>query len=256
MSIQQLERFKILVVGDNCDDTYVYGTVDRLSPETPVPVLKQTKIVTKNGMVGNVVDNLKQLGCNVDMCSNCPSQIQKTRYVDERSGYHLLRVDSETTVDSWDMETPDPIDTYDAIVISDYNKGFVDYRHIEDLRETFSGPMFLDTKKTDLAAFDGIFVKINELEYNRSNSINDQLIVTLGSRGAMYKTKHETYFSAPKVEVFDVCGAGDTFLSALTYRYLQTQDVSNSIEFAIKASSITVTHNGNYAPTLEEIYAA
>ena len=56
--------------------------------------------------------------------------------------------------------------------------------------------------------------------------------------------------------MFDVCGAGDTFLSALTYQYLQSHDVTNSIEFAIKASSITVAHNGNYAPTLEEIHAA
>lgn len=255
MNIQLQERLKILVVGDNCNDTYVYGTVDRLSPETPVPVLKQTKIVTKNGMVGNVIDNLSQLGCDVHSCSNCPTRIEKTRYVDERSGYHLLRVDNEKTVDSWDMLTPDPIDTYDAIVISDYNKGFIDYTHIQKLRETFSGPMFLDTKKTNLSAFDGIFVKINELEYSRRDSINDQLIVTLGARGAMHKAKDETYFAAPKVEVFDVCGAGDTFLSALTYRYLQTQDVANSIEFAIKASSITVAHNGNYAPTLEEIYA-
>jgi len=72
----------------------------------------------------------------------------------------------------------------------------------------------------------------------------------------VYKAQDESYFPAPAVEVFDVCGAGDTFLSALTYQYLQSQDVRTSIEFAIKASSITVAHNGNYAPTLEEIHAA
>lgn len=231
--------------------------VDRISPETPVPVLKQTRIITKNGMVSNVKDNLDKLGCITHSCSNCPSKIQKTRYVDERSGYHLLRVDKEKTLDKWDMITPDPIDSYDAIVISDYGKGFVDYAHIEKLREDFRGPMFLDTKKTDLAAFNNIFVKINELEYNRRDSINNQLIVTLGDRGAMYKVfNHEEYYCAPEVEVFDVCGAGDTFLSAFAYKYLQTESVSSSMDFAIMAASKTVSHNGNYAPTLEEINAA
>ena len=117
--------------------------------------------------------------------------------------------------------------------------------------------MFLDTKKTNLAAFHGIFVKINELEYSRRVSINDKLIVTLGSRGAMYKTgrdpKHETIFHAPKVEVFDVCGAGDTFLAALTFGYCSYRNIETAIDFANKAASIAVTHSGNYAPTMEEL---
>lgn len=51
----------------------------------------------------------------------------------------------------------------------------------------------------------------------------------------------------------DVTGAGDTFLSALTYMYLQTKDMLQSIEFANKAASITVQHVGVYAPELKDI---
>ena len=58
---------------------------------------------------------------------------------------------------------------------------------------------------------------------------------------------------APTVEVSDVCGAGDTFLAALVYRYIESKDIIDAIEFAVRASSITVQHLGNYAPTLEEI---
>ena len=57
----------------------------------------------------------------------------------------------------------------------------------------------------------------------------------------------------PEVEVADVTGAGDTFLAALTYQYLATNSIEDAIKFANKASSITVQHVGNYAPTLEEI---
>lgn len=254
--IQPQKRYKILLVGDSCVDEYVYGIVDRLSPESPVPVLKQTGKETKSGMAANVKENLEMLGCEIDFITNSESVV-KTRYIDERSGYHLLRVDQDTALTPWSGRMPFALESYDAIVISDYGKGFINYDHIDDLRKNFTGPMFLDTKKTDLAAFHGIFVKINEIEYNRRVSINDRLIVTLGNRGAMYKTgsdpKHETSYPAPKVEVFDVCGAGDTFLSALTYEYLRTNCIEGAIKFAIKAAAITVRHNGNYAPTLGEI---
>jgi sugar/nucleoside kinase (ribokinase family) len=60
-------------------------------------------------------------------------------------------------------------------------------------------------------------------------------------------------FPAESVEVVDVTGAGDTFLAALTYQFLETQNIAAAIRFAIKASTITVQHFGVYAPTLEEI---
>lgn len=246
----------ILLIGDHCTDEYVYGTVDRLSPESPVPILKETRRETKPGMAANVKVNLENLGCRVDFITNS-EHIVKTRYIDERSGYHLLRVDQENEIVAWSGRMPFDIESYDCIVISDYGKGFLDYDHISTLRENFTGPIFLDTKKTDLACFHGIFVKINELEYSRRVSINHSMIVTLGSRGAMWKTgrdpKHETYYPAPKVEVFDVCGAGDTFLAAVAYRYIKDRNIESSIKFAIQASACTVTHDGNYAPTLGEI---
>lgn len=255
-NIQAHLSFSILLIGDSCTDEYVYGTVDRLSPESPVPVLKETRRETKPGMAANVKVNLEILGCRVDLITNSENII-KTRYIDERSGYHLLRVDQENEIVAWSGRMPFDIETYDAIVISDYGKGFLDYHHIETLRQNFTGPIFLDTKKTDLAAFHNIFVKINEVEYSRRISINDQLIITLGSQGAMYKTgrdpKYETRFPAPKVEVFDVCGAGDTFLAAVAYKYVIDLDIKSAIEFAIRASACTVMHNGNYAPTLGEI---
>jgi D-glycero-beta-D-manno-heptose-7-phosphate kinase len=255
-STQPQAKYKILLIGDNCDDVYQYGTVDRLSPESPVPVLRQTRKETKPGMAANVKVNLEALGGEVDFITNA-EPIIKTRYIDERSGYHLLRVDQEDNVVPWSGCTSFAVEEYDCIVISDYGKGFLDYDHISTLRENFTGPIFLDTKKTDLACFHGIFVKINELEYSRRISINHSMIVTLGSRGAMWKTgrdpRHETYYPAPKVEVFDVCGAGDTFLAALAYKYINDQNIESAIKFAIKASARTVMHNGNYAPTLEEI---
>jgi bifunctional ADP-heptose synthase (sugar kinase/adenylyltransferase) len=248
------KKFKVLLIGDTCIDEYRYGYVERISPEAPVPILKFSHTETKPGMVGNVELNLKKLGVNVHIVSSKPSL--KTRLIDIKSKQQLLRIDNDVISEPLSMDQLDTIDlsVFDAITISDYNKGFVSYDIIQYLRRKFVGPMFLDTKKQDLSRFHGIFVKINELEYKARFGINDQLIVTLGDRGAMYKRfNEELLFPVPKIEVIDVCGAGDTFLAALTYRFLESNNINVAINFANRASTITVQHMGNYAPTLEEI---
>ena len=55
----------ILVLGDLMLDRYSWGTVDRISPEAPIPVLKLAREEVRLGGAGNVVMNLKTLGCNV-----------------------------------------------------------------------------------------------------------------------------------------------------------------------------------------------
>ena len=245
--IQQPKQFKILLIGDDCVDVYQYGTVDRISPEAPVPVFESTYKETKPGMAGNVLRNLEVLGCEVDYLHSETST--KTRLIDVRSKQQIVRIDSDSRCTPLTFDTVIP-PGYDAIVVSDYNKGTVTYELLKELRKGFAGPILVDTKKTDLAQLEGCIVKINQLEYNRITSECTNLIVTLGDRGAKWNDIH---FTSKRVEVADVCGAGDTFLAALTYDYLVEDSISHAINFAIRASAITVQHIGNYAPTLKEI---
>ena len=55
------------------------------------------------------------------------------------------------------------------------------------------------------------------------------------------------------VEVFDVCGAGDTFFSAMACAYLVTKKFDIAIKFANRCANISVQRLGTHAPTLEEI---
>ena len=82
----------ILVIGDSCIDEFIYCDIERICPEAPVPVLKPTKSKYNRGMASNVVENLKALGAKVDLITNIES-IKKTRYVDNRSGQMVMRVD-------------------------------------------------------------------------------------------------------------------------------------------------------------------
>jgi D-beta-D-heptose 7-phosphate kinase/D-beta-D-heptose 1-phosphate adenosyltransferase len=248
MTTQAQKKYKILLIGDSCIDIYQYGNVDRISPEAPVPIFVPTHSEQREGMAGNVYSNLIALGCSVDII--CGHKSKKTRLVDSRSKQQILRIDDD--VISSPVSSVDT-DGYDAVVISDYNKGIVSYELIKSLILKSTLPIFVDTKKKNLKEFDGCYVKINELEYSTATSLpNDSwLITTRGKAGSTYNGRQ---FPAPIVgEVTDVTGAGDTFLAALTYEFLNKQDIDQAIEFANKAASITVQHLGCYAPNLEEI---
>lgn len=246
---QQPKRLKVILIGDSCIDEYHYGTVDRISPEAPVPIFVPKRIVSKNGMAANVSENLKALG--VEVISYFGKNSVKVRMIDERSNQHLMRIDTDIQSEELSFNTYFPNDV-DGIIISDYNKGFVSYELIERLIST-GIQVFIDTKKKNLHAFSGAFVKINQIEFNGAKTLpesDENLIVTMGKEGVMWNKK---MYDVPDVEISDVCGAGDTFLAAFAYEYLQTKSGDKAIEFAIKAAAITVQHIGVYAPTLEEI---
>lgn len=250
MDTAQQTKYRILLIGDDCNDVYTYGHVKRISPEAPVPIFEPRYTIYKDGMAGNVRENLQALGCDVDFLRGKPSE--KNRLIDERTKQQLLRVDRDVESDPITFETAIP-PVYDAIVISDYNKGTVSYELIEELVKEVNVPIFVDTKKTDLARLDGCYVKINALEKSRATSlpVPNKLIITHGDNGAEWDS---WVFPAEVAgDVVDVCGAGDTFLAALVYKFLETKHIPDAIKFANKAAAITVQHIGVHAPRLEEI---
>jgi D-beta-D-heptose 7-phosphate kinase/D-beta-D-heptose 1-phosphate adenosyltransferase len=251
-NIQPHKKFKVLLIGDSCLDEYYYGTCDRLNPEAPVPVLKILRRESKPGMAANVKENLESFGCEVKFITSQTQSIKK-RYIDERSKQHIVRVDEDYQSDPLILgPIGSTFEKYDAIVISDYDKGFMTYQNVESIRTCYPGPIFIDTKKRDLARFEGCYVKINEQEYRQSISKCNNLIVTLGSRGAQYRGL--SYSPCP-TEVVDVCGAGDTFLAALTFEFLKSQCMDRAINFANQCASITVRHRGVYSLTQNDLSA-
>ena len=178
---------KILIIGESCLDVFTYGTCDRLCPEAPVPVFKSNYVNENQGMAMNVYNNVESLGVKSDLMTNTNwKQIKKTRFIYERTNHMFIRVD--TNDDDYQKCKIKKIkfDNYDAVVISDYNKGFIseeDIRHVSK-----NHPLtFLDTKKT-LGEWcsDITFIKINLVEYERSKKFVDEIhkgdvIITMGS---------------------------------------------------------------------------
>ena len=241
----QQKQLKILLIGDSCTDEYVYGTCNRLNPEAPVPILNFKRKDTTKGMAWNVRENLMSFDMEVYIVTN-QEDITKTRYIDERYNQQILRVDDESLLKPMEYELPE--DKFDALVISDYDKGFLTKEKIFELVEWFDGPVFIDSKKTELP--DGCYIKVNNIEYEKLQTKNNNVIITKGGKGAEYKGK---LYTGEDVKVFDAVGAGDTFLSALVYFFLLYGKIEEAIPYANKAASIAVQNFGTYVLTKEDV---
>ena len=246
-----MNRKNILVIGDSCIDEYVYCSSDRFCHDAPVPVLNTIEKVKSLGMAGNVSDNLKSLDEDVSFLTN-KQTVTKTRYVDKRTNHMFIRIDEgEDLINLIEKDKLENIewDKYDAVVISDYDKGFLDESTIQYISEQHD-VTFLDTKKplNDWASKIK-FIKINNIELDQSIGYlhdkealyQDKIITTLGSRGAYYKGED---YPVEEVDVRDTSGAGDTFLAGLVSNYLTCLDIKKAIEFANDCATQVVQKKG------------
>ena len=237
---------KILVIGDSCLDVYTYCKTSRLAPDKPVPVLEKIRTIATPGMAHNVFRNVHSLTKSCDLITNSNwKDVQKVRYVDEKSNHMFMRVDSGEKINMINHESLSF--EYESIILSDYDKGFLSEEQIEYICSNHS-QVFLDTKKIlGEWARNAKFIKINNHEYERSkkfidNHISDKVIKTVGGEGCEYQGN--LFPVKKKVEVLDVSGAGDTFMAALVVNYTDTYDIESAIGFANESASEVVKHRG------------
>ena len=251
MAIQQLKQYRVLLIGESCLDVYSFLLQKKTYKETrthdddsPVFVLQNEN--KKFGMAANVKASFESLGCQVDFLTN-ESPIIKQRLVNDKNKCHVARIDTNDHVKPLDTRLLENImlQEYDAVVFSDYDKGFVDKIATDYIVKKFEGPIFVDSKKRDLSQFEGCILKINEIELKAANKFPNayRIIVTLGKNGAIHE--NQTY-KPHEVEVIDVCGAGDNFLVGLCIGYLQTNNMPEAIRLGNYFASLALGHVGNY----------
>jgi D-beta-D-heptose 7-phosphate kinase/D-beta-D-heptose 1-phosphate adenosyltransferase len=187
---------RLLVVGDIMLDRFVYGTVSRISPEAPAPVINTTAPDEVIGGAGNVARNIASLGGHCEIiavvgCDEGAGRIRKhletypgissalveakervttvkTRFVAFLHNTHLLRADTEeTTPVCADIENliissvQSRLASVDAIILSDYNKGVLTPRVISEIisaAKRASRPVIVDPKGIDFARYRGATV--------------------------------------------------------------------------------------------------
>ena len=178
---------KVLIVGDAMIDAYMWGEVNRMSPEAPVPVVEVKKHENRLGGAANVALNLKALGANPILCTvigtgdrsvlfeklmkesklstkgilstNKRKTTIKTRVIAENK--HQLRIDEEETspilqADEFLKLTISLMDDIDVVILQDYNKGVLTPEIIEGVISSANKkgiPSIVDPKKLNFNSY-------------------------------------------------------------------------------------------------------
>ena len=244
---------KVLVIGETCYDTFIYGKCDRICPEAPVPVFLPQYEKTTKGMAANVYRNLEALeliyknNISFDLWTN-DSYNEKIRYVDEQSNQMILRVDKEGSYHLNKELRNAKIEQYDAVIVSDYNKGLLTESDLKNIAKK-AKISFIDTKRKydyNWAKYFN-FIKINNIEAKENGffeieEIFNKIIITAASDGCYFKGKH--FPIQNKSEVRDVCGAGDTFLAAFSYSMITSNNEKKAIKFAQDSCQYVISKKG------------
>ncbi len=189
--VERLKDVRLLCVGDVMLDCFVYGHVDRISPEAPIPVLRIDREAAMLGGAGNVVRNIVGLGARAEFVSvvgSDPAGRDVTALVGELAGVEphllverqrqttmkrryvagsqqLLRADLETVVPVSDAIADDIIRLVEAaigdcgaLVLSDYGKGVLTPRALAAMiaaARRAGKPVIVDPKGVDFARYRG-----------------------------------------------------------------------------------------------------
>jgi D-beta-D-heptose 7-phosphate kinase/D-beta-D-heptose 1-phosphate adenosyltransferase len=306
-------RARILVVGDVMLDRFLYARVTRISPEAPVPVLAVEREIASLGGAGNVARNIVSLGGhatliggkgrdaagarleeliarepgikNALITSDHARTTEKIRYIADQQ--QVMRADTEAP---W----PEPGDgmvlaavravlaDHDALVISDYAKGFLPPPLVAELivlARSLHKPVIVDPKGMRLSQYDGASVITPNRHEASAATVTatgsdenaaaaaarllealpklEAALITRGSAGMTLKVRGRDalHVAARAREVFDVSGAGDTVVAALALALAVKSGWEDAVRLANCAAGIAVTKVGTAAVTADEVAA-
>lgn len=263
---------KVAVVGDSMLDVYHQGAVRRISPEANVPVLSEVNTEIILGGAANVAENLHSLGAEVDYYCRWDTEsgyllkmkifdifrrsnlIRKVRFYN--GDEYLLRVDCDEAPPllPGELEFLKSVkwSEYDAIVISDYNKGFITSELVGHISARTDSFIIVDPKGGNLDKYYGVDLitpNISELKtLSGKEDINKGVAYCLDYVNSVLLTKsdegmeffeqdkengwkiYSSQISAPLSNPKTVIGAGDAVVACMTFFLTSGKSVVESLE--------------------------
>ncbi|MCX6252233.1 MAG: bifunctional ADP-heptose synthase [Bacteroidetes bacterium] len=191
---EDFTRLTIMVIGDVMVDSYLWGRVERISPEAPVPIVTLKNRENRMGGAANVARNLKAMGANPLLCSiigndekgdafisllneeaietkgifRSKSRITTTKFRIFGNNTQMIRVDEEMEDDLNETELKGLLglitsilseQKIDCIVFQDYNKGTLCpalVKEVISVARNSGIPVTVDPKKKNFEAFSGV----------------------------------------------------------------------------------------------------
>jgi D-beta-D-heptose 7-phosphate kinase / D-beta-D-heptose 1-phosphate adenosyltransferase len=306
--LEQTKRPSILVVGDVMLDRYLWGDADRISYEAPIPILRVVRTEDRLGGVGSVVAILSALDVDVtlagvtgndaegrsirrllddlNVATDCTlvdgdrSTTVKERLLGRTQSRHpqqMIRIDREDVHSISDQLTDKllaairpRLDSVDAVLISDYDKGVCGGRLVKELVGMLNSsgiPLVADPARgVDYGRYTGctcITPNRSEASLALGCSINtvedglkaartllelgiESVVVTLDRDGIAWANRQgrSQVFPVKARQVYDITGAGDAVLSALGFGLAAGGDWPVAIELANLAGGLEVQRLG------------
>lgn len=301
----KFESLRILVIGDVMIDAYIEGRVTRVSPEAPVPIVNLQNRTKRLGGAANVALNLAAIGAtpiltsiigkdsggsdliqlmeNSGMVTSGMEQSAdrkttvKTRVIGNQQ--QLLRVDDEVLAALTESEeaqiianVANHLDSIDAIIFEDYNKGVLTPRVIEEVTAMARKKGVIttvDPKKENFLAYNNVTMfKPNLKELREGLNIDADLIpgeeafenaiavleqklnneisfVTLSEHGVFIQNETSKHYVPAHIRnISDVSGAGDTVISIATVCLAAGMDIREVAEWANLAGGLVCERSG------------
>ncbi len=240
--MKKLEQIRILVVGDIMLDKYVVTEVNRISPESPVPIAEVIEEYSNLGGAGNVVKNIRDLGVQVDCLASIGKDnngqiisrkfnnlnignylineseitIVKERIVANSRKIQMLRIDREIIKKVHPDITIEKLQKYftnhspNIVIVSDYAKGLINNEVMSYLKEQ-PYKIIVDPKPVHIPYYNGVFMitpnekewKEIQIEYPHVPPNVKYLLITKGKNG-MYLEDYNQSWEIPAEEVHQV----------------------------------------------------
>jgi rfaE bifunctional protein kinase chain/domain len=306
---------RVLVAGDLMLDRYWQGEVDRISPEAPVPIVRKTGAFGVPGGAANTACNVAALGARVTLfgitgrdeagaelrgilskrgidCTHISTAAGRSTTVKLRIVAHdrqIARVDEEDTrpIDSTmgdevGRSAARIMRRVDAVLVSDYAKGFViapvaraliaaAQRHGKPVvidpkgsdLERYRGATVLKPNRSELAMLTGLPMHHHEETMHAARQLLRQagaaaIVVTEGKDGMtlLRPDTPEEHFPSFAREVYDVTGAGDTAAATLAVALAAGAAMGDAVWLANLAAGLAVGESGTVAVSSEKLSKA
>jgi len=313
--LSQIDKFtqaRIMVMGDVMIDHFIWGKVNRVSPEAPVPVVNVTSESLRLGGAANVVHNVRTLGGEVYTSGVAGNDEMGRKIIHDLQALKIntdgiiITSNRPTTVKTrviahnqqvvrFDRETNSPLNSdcnqriinyfkknlpqFHAVLISDYGKGTISPELMEEiikLSKNKNIPVIVDPKMKNLAFYKGVtMITPNQSEAGEAIGTKiltdedsskaaallrekigcESVLITRGEYGMTLLEKNGSYTHIPTLatEVYDVTGAGDTVVSALTLALSTGASYKSSALIANYAAGIVIKKVGTASVSKEEL---
>ena len=214
------------------------------------------------------------------LCEKERETTLKHRFIAKPFNHYLLRVDHE---DTWDIKKETEMEimnvlakiNMDLLIVSDYDKGMLTGGLIKCIK-SLGCKVLVDTKPKKFDMYNGVFVlkpnikeacsyvgmeeknddaTAEKVGVKMMEKLDSNIIITRGEKGAtLVKMDGDVkHIKARERKIYDVAGAGDTFLAALAVALVEGSDLEEAVHFANNAAGRVVEKVGTSVVTREEL---